>query len=128
MRKPKGKMPVQLPMVQPDCCMECPLCGLIPKNHPDKPKGSKETHVCLGTWEALTGRGIKVRASQRDSHHPLRRPCDMKWDAWMKLTERCFMLNDVVYLHYRLPMEDSMQFKIKFHVYNRRSNNDEDEE
>ena len=82
---------------------------------PDRPKGSKETHVCLGTWEALSGRGIKVRASQRDSHHPLRRPCDTKWDAWMKLPERCFLLQDIVYLHYRMPFENGLQFKIKFH-------------
>ena len=82
---------------------------------PDKPKGSKETHVCLATWEALTGRGIKVRASGRDSHHPLKRPCDTKWEAWMKLPERCYLLPDVVYLHYRLPFENGLQFKIKFH-------------
>lgn len=115
MRKPKNKTPIQLPPEQPDCCFDCPLCGLIPKDQPDKPKGSKETHVCLATWEALTGRGIKVRASGRDSHHPLKRPCDTKWEAWMKLPERCYLLPDVVYLHYRLPFENGLQFKIKFH-------------
>ena len=102
MRKPKNRTPIQLPPEQPDCCFDCP-------------KGSKETHVCLATWEALTGRGIKVRASERDSHHPLRRPCDNKWEAWMKLPERCFLLQDIVYLHYRIPFENGLQFKIKFH-------------
>lgn len=117
---------MQLPPEQPDCCLECPLCGLIPKDHPDRPKGSKETHVCLGTWEALTGRGIKVRASRRDSHHPLHRPCDTKWEAWMRLPERCFMLKDEAYLHYRLPFEDGLQFKIKFHTYNKQSHAEDD--
>lgn len=115
MRKPKNKTPMHLPPEQPDCCFDCPLCGLIPKDCPDKPKGSKETHVCLATWEAMSGRGIKVRASKRDSHHPLKRPCDTKWEAWMKLPERCYLLPDVVYLHYRLPFENGLQFKIKFH-------------
>ena len=38
-----------------------------------------------------------------------------KWEAWMKLPERCYLLPDVVYLHYRLPFENGLQFKIKFH-------------
>lgn len=115
MRKPKDRTPIKLPPEQPDCCFECPLVGLIPKGYKDRPKGSKETHVCLGTNEALSGRGIRVRASQRDSHHPLRRPCDNRWEAWMKAPERCFVIPDMVYLHFRLPFEDSLQFKIKFH-------------
>ena len=114
-RKPRGKTPIKLPMAQPDCCFDCPLCGLIPKDHPGKPKGSKETHVCLGTWEALTGRGIKVRASQRDGHHPLRRPCDTKWEAWLLLDRQYFLISDEAYIHYRLPFEHGLQFTIKFH-------------
>lgn len=115
MRKPKGLTPIQLPLVQPDCCFDCPLCGLIPKGYNGKPKGSKETHVCLGTWEALTGRGIKICASNRDSHHPLRRPCDTRWEAWMKLDERCFLIPDEAYIEFRQPFERGLQFKIKFH-------------
>lgn len=118
-RKPKNKTPIHLLPVQPDCCFECPLVGLIPKGYAGKPKGSKETHVCLGTWEALTGRGIKVRASGRDCHHPLRRPCDLKWEAWAKLPGGYFMLPDEAYLQYRVPFENGLQFRIKFHSRDR---------
>ena len=115
MRKPHGQTLIRLPAQQPDCCFECPLCGLIPKDYAERPKGSKETHVCLGTWEALTGRGIKVRASAKDSKHPWRRPCDMKWAAWQKMQEHYFPIPDEAYIPYRLPFERGLQFKIKFH-------------
>ena len=74
---------IKLPAEKPDCCATCPLVGLVPKHL--RQHRSKETHVCLGTMEALTGRGIQVRASGRDSNHPLRRPCDNRWEAWMTL-------------------------------------------
>ena len=51
----------------------------------------------------------------RDSHHPLKRPCDTKWEAWMKMLDRCFLIPDEAYLHYRLPFERGLQFRIKFH-------------
>lgn len=51
--------PIQLPAEQPDCCALCPLVGIIPKAN--RPKGTKETHCCLGTMEALSGRGIKEK-------------------------------------------------------------------
>ena len=105
---------ITLPTVKPDCCAICPLVGLIPK-HYDRPRGSKETHVCLGTYEALTGRGIKVRASQKDSNHRLRRPCDDKWDAWQLFPGRKFAVNTQYYLEFRVPYEQGMQMTIKFH-------------
>lgn len=104
---------VGLPMEQPDCCAECPLVGVIPKEQ--RPKGSKETHVCLGTHEALSGRGIKVRASRRDVHHPLRRPCDARWRMWVTLPGRQYALKKEYYQIYRLPYEQGMQMVIKFH-------------
>lgn len=105
---------MQLPMEKPDCCAECPLCGLIPKEQ--RPFGSKETHVCLGTLEALSGRGISVRASQRDSKHPLHRPCDSRWKAWMTLPGRKFGISDSHYVTYRMPFEQRTQLTIKFHT------------
>lgn len=105
--------PITLPVEKPDCCAACPLCGLIPKCQ--RPKGSKETHVCLATSEALGGRGIKVKASERDSHHPLRRPCDGKWEAWIRFPKRQFMLNSDFYLMYRVPYEQTQQMIIRFH-------------
>lgn len=104
---------VVLPMVQPDCCAECPLLGLIPKG--ERLKGSKETHVCLGTYEALSGRGTKVRASGRDGNHPWRRPCDKKWGLWTTLPGRVFGYRSEYYLRYRLPVEQGRQMVIKFH-------------
>lgn len=105
---------IQLPAQQPDCCAECPLLGLVPK-YVSRPKNSKETHVCLGTMEALTQRGSKVRASQRDTNHPLRRPCDCRWNAWMSLPQRKLGVNIQSYNDCRIPYECTLQLTIKFH-------------
>lgn len=115
MRKPRGTTLIKLPPIQPDCCAECPLIGKIPKDQPGRPRGSKENHVCLGTWEAISGRGITVRASQKDVHHPLHRPCDLKYDTWLQLNDRMFAIPDAAYLKYRLPYEQGLQYQIKFH-------------
>ena len=105
---------VKLPPCQPDCCAVCPLLGLIPKNVV-RPKHSKETLVCLGTMEALTQRGSKIRASQRDQHHPLRRPCDDRWDMWMTLPNRILNVNRDYFRDCRIPYENTLQMQIKFH-------------
>lgn len=105
---------IELPPEQPDCCAECPLLGLIPK-YVARKKNSKETHVCLGTMEALTQRGSKVRASNRDPNHPLHRPCDLKWHAWMTLPHRRLGVNIQFYNDCRIPYECTLQLKIKFH-------------
>lgn len=105
---------MQLPMEQPDCCASCPLVGIIPKEQ--RPRNSKESHVCLGTCEALSGRGIHVRASERDTSHKLHRPCDHVWEAWMNLPGRKLGINSNFYLTYRLPYEQSSQMVIKFHT------------
>jgi len=105
---------IQLPPVQPDCCAECPLLGLVPK-YVNRPRNSKETHVCIGTMEALTQRGSKVRASERDSNHPLRRPCDNRWNAWMSLPNHKLGVNIDSYNDCRIPYEGQQQLHIKFH-------------
>ena len=106
---------VQLPPTQPQACSSCPLCGLLPR-YVQRPKHSKETHVCLGTMEALTKRGIHIRASERDKHHPLRRPCDDRWDMWMTLPRRILNVNRTFYRDCRLPYENTIQMQIKFHT------------
>lgn len=73
---------VELPRLQPDCCNECPLLGLIPK-HRRKPK-SQETLVCLATGEALSARLARARASTKDAKHKLKRYCDDDWDRWQE--------------------------------------------
>lgn len=105
---------IKLPMEKPDCCVECPLLGLIPKDHA-RPKNSKETLVCLGTMEALTKRGSKVRASLRDSHHPLKRPCDGQYHAWLQLEGGKKDVSVEAFNKCRVPYEGTLQFKIKFH-------------
>ena len=92
---------IKLPAEKPDCCATCPLVGLVPKHM--RQHRSKETHVCLGTMEALTGRGVQVRASNRDSNHPLRRPCDNRWAAWMTLPGRKLGISNVSYIQCRIP-------------------------
>lgn len=105
--------PIQLPQEQPDNCASCPLCGIIPKGM-RKPK-SKETHVCIGTMEALSGRGIQVRASKKDIRHPWHRPCDTRWASWMQLPHRTLGVATLSYNTFRIPYEQGLQMQIKFH-------------
>jgi hypothetical protein len=105
---------VKLPAEQPDCCAQCPLLGVIPK-YVQRPKYSKETMVCLGTMEALTERGSRVKRSERDNQHPLRRPCDSRWHAWMQLPDRKLGVNSQSFNDCRIPYESTLQLQIKFH-------------
>lgn len=105
---------VQLPPLKPDCCAECPLLGIVPK-YVQRPKNSKETMVCMGTMEAMSLRGSKVRASRRDSCHPLRRSCDRVWEAWQQLPARRIGIGVNVYNDCRIPYEQGRQMTIKFH-------------
>ena len=105
---------VQLPPEQPDCCAECPLLGLVPR-YVQRPKNSKETHVFMWTMEAITQRGSRVRASKRDSAHPLRRPCDNRWEAWMQLPGRKLGISARTHNDCRIPYECTLQLQIKFH-------------
>ena len=115
---------VQLPSEQPDMCANCPLVGLIPAYM--KPKGSQEKYVCLGTNEALTAKGIHVSAARRiEQRHPLRRPCDNRWHAWMELPYRRLGVPNASYIQCRIPFEQAQQLKIKFHFKASRTNNEE---
>lgn len=105
---------IQLPPEQPDCCVDCPLLGLVPRHYP-RPKNSKETHVCMGTMVAITKRGASVKASGRDSQHPWKRPCDNRWKAWLALPMRKLGIAIQVYNECRIPYECTLQLKIKFH-------------
>jgi len=71
---------VSLPIEQPDCCWECPLIGLIPKD--ERKFGSQETLVCLATSQAMNARIARSRMSAHTSKHPLKRHCDDSWDRW----------------------------------------------
>ena len=93
--------------------MQLHLAGV--KHLVARPKNSKETHVCIGTMEALTQRGSKVRASQRDTNHPLHRPCDNRWRAWLALPGRKLGVNTQTYNDCRIPYECTLQLQIKFH-------------
>jgi hypothetical protein len=110
----KNIVQIQLPPEQPDCCAECPLLGLVPK-YVSRPKNSKETLVCCGTMEAITQRGSKVRASNRDANHPLHRPCDNRWHSWMQLAGRKLGISTKTYNDCRIPYECTLQLQIKFH-------------
>lgn len=110
----QNKVLVELPPEQPDCCAECPLLGVVPKYVP-RPKDSKETLMCCGTMDGITKRGSRVRASERDSHHPLRRWCDSRWHSWMQLPGRKLPLSTQIYNDCRIPYECTLSLKIKFH-------------
>ena len=72
---------VKLPREKPDCCMNCPLLGEIPKY--ERKPGSQETLVCLATHHAMSIRLAKSKASEHTTKHPLHRPCDMEWERWI---------------------------------------------
>ena len=111
---------VKLGDTQPDCCAMCPLCGLIPQS--ERQFGSREGYVCLGTQEAISTRGITLRASQASKKHPLRRPCDKLWEQWLLLPKQSFPLNARWYNTYRIPYEQGQQMIIKFHGIAKNSN------
>lgn len=110
----KNFVQIKLPLNQPDSCAECPLIGIVPE-YSERPKGSYETRVCLGTMEAMTIRFSKVKASNRDSHHPLRRYCDKLWKAWICLPRQSISIPIEQYNECRRPYEEQFQLKIKFH-------------
>ena len=106
---------VPLPSQKPDCCVECPLLGLIPKDV-ERPKYSKETFLCIGTSEALAERRTKKRASEsNDPKHPHTRPCDDYWETWMTLPRRILNVNRMLYRDSRLPYMSKQYPEIKFH-------------
>lgn len=72
--------PIKLPKLQPDCCMDCPLLGLIPKE--EREFGSQETLVCLATHHAMNARIARSKKSEHTPKHPLKRYCDNDWDRW----------------------------------------------
>lgn len=103
---------VQLPADKPDRCWDCPLLGVIPRD--ERPAGSKLTHVCLGSRGALSGRGVKVRASEKDSHHPWRRPCDDKWAVWQTFPGRKLGIDTRWLARYREPFVQSLEMEINY--------------
>lgn len=104
---------VRLPSEKPDRCFDCPLLGIIPEAERYK-KNSKKTHVCIGTRGALTRRGIKIRASEKDANHPLHRPCDNVWSRWMTLPgHKLGILRDYM-AKYREPFIQQLEMVIDF--------------
>ena len=110
---------VKLPPEKPDRCYDCPLLGIIPDEERDK-KNSKKTHVCIGTHVALTRRGIKVRASEKDVNHPWHRPCDGVWARWMTLPGQRIGILKTHMARYREPFIQSLEMKIDFN-WNRKN-------
>lgn len=102
---------VRLSQQQPDCCFDCPLLGKIPDAQCD----GKWTHVCCATGEAMTGRGIKVRASKRDAKHPWHRSCDGIWKSWWEANpHHTFMIPLDRFIAWRQPFTFSLGLQINF--------------
>ena len=107
---------IQTPIAaeQYDRCADCPLCGLIPEAK--RREGMRKKYVCLGVTphKALTSKGIWVKASKRDQKHPLHRPCDERFHAWVTKLKRLFPMRIEDYAEYRLPYEQTLQSRIEF--------------
>lgn len=111
---PKPYKLIKLQPVQPDCCQECPLLGMIPLA--ERKFGSQETLVCLGTRHALNARISRARVSTHTQKHPLKRPCDDDWERWHEdpyFGELPVRKIDIS--RYRDPWERSQQLPIIFH-------------
>jgi hypothetical protein len=105
------KNQVRLNESQPDSCYECPLLGLIPEGKRD----GKWTHVCCATGDALTGRGIKVKASTKDAKHKWHRPCDGIWESWWNASpHHVFTIPLDRYITWRQPYSYSLGLTINF--------------
>lgn len=106
---------VKLPGDKPDCCFCCPLLGEIPKEE-RQGNGSQAILVCLGTEYAMSVRAARSKASDHDSKHPLKRPCDQDWERWMDspyFGELPIRTQDMS--RYRDPfVRNHLQFRIKF--------------
>jgi len=107
---------VKIPPVQPDRCLDCPLLGVIPKEL--RKKGSQQTYVCLGTYDAMSARFIRSRVSEADKNHVRHRWCENYWNAWVQLPEQKFSISTKAYNTFRKPYEEQMMFTIKFHTGN----------
>jgi hypothetical protein len=105
---------VQLPPHKPDCCADCPLLGLVPKNAA-RPRYSKKTHLCIGLAKAISERKTHIRESEsNDPKHPLQRPCDEHWDRWMTYQRRIITVNKALYRDSRDPYMSNLYPTIDF--------------
>lgn len=109
---------VKLPALQPDRCLDCPLLGLVPKAV--LPKGSLETYVCIGTFDAMTARYAKSRVSEADKKHPRHRWCEKYWPAWMQLPNMEFPVSCKAYNELRLPFDRQLQLQLPIRFNSKR--------
>lgn len=102
---------IKIATEQPDCCLQCPLIGLVPKHR--LPFGSQETHICIAMREAMTARKARSKRSEADAKHPRHRYCDHTWDAWYQ--RGFYGVPTQAYIEERLPWQESQQLPIIFH-------------
>lgn len=95
------------------------MIGKIPQDFAGRPKGSYETLICLGTMDAMSLRQSKIRASSRDSKHPLHRYCDRLWSAWVNLPRQELPISIQNFNMFRVPYQAAMQPMIRFHTVGR---------
>ena len=62
---------IDMPFYQPDCCEECKLLGMRPKE--EMTRGDLKPLKCMLTGKPMTIKFSKSRASE---HYPLKRPCE----------------------------------------------------
>lgn len=92
---------VEIATEQPDCCQDCPLLGLVPKEL--IPPRSQESHLCIPTMHAMTARMSRSKRSEADKKHPRRRWCDDLWEVWRMVGFKDVSVDS--YKNYREPLE-----------------------
>ena len=100
----------------PDCCADCPLIGIIPKEY--RRKGVRQSYCCLGVYphEPLTSKGITVKASDKRERtgHIWHRVCDDRWAVWWESSDHTLSISKDSYKLCRLPYENRHQLAFNF--------------
>lgn len=121
---------ITIPLIQPDCCRDCPLCGWVPNDL--RAGGRYDSYICVATMTWLSCKTIGNLKSEQDPRHPMHRPCDDKYIAWSQLPRQRFAVGNEVYNTFILPMERQRQTQLilKFREQaraKRRKKNEENE-
>lgn len=94
---------IDMPAFQPDCCEECMLLGMRPKE--EMKRGDLKPLKCMLTGKAMTKKLSKSRASE---HYSLKRPCDNTYsklfgdgDNYYPMPLEIYQSQVLAYLHKR---------------------------
>ena len=90
---------IDMPAFQPDCCEECMLLGMRPKE--EMTRGDLKPLKCILTGKAIT---IKLSKSRESEHYPLKRPCDNTYNKLFGDGKSYYPIEQERYISYVSPL------------------------